>query len=110
MSLPSKIFNVSKEYGNDSLFFGQDPGLFDSVNVKHKDIDDMYRKIKAADWDRDEWNYTQDNQDFKNVDKSMYESMLFNLVFQTAADSVASRSIFPVLAQAISSSELLAAM
>lgn len=109
-TLPSKIFNVEKKYGNDALFFGEDPGLFDSINVKYQDLDDMYRKIKAADWDRGEWDYTQDNIDFKTVDKSLYESMLFNLIYQTAADSVASRSVFPVLAQVISNSELLAAM
>lgn len=110
MNLPVKIFNTEKIYGNDGLFFGQDPGLVDSINVKYPDIDKLYRLIKASDWDRDEWNYTQDNYDFKNVDKSLYDAMLFNLIYQTAADSVASRSIYPVLAQAITNTELNAAM
>lgn len=110
MSLPTKIFNVNKTYGNDSLFFGDDPGLFDDINVKYPDILACYEKIKASDWDKAEWNYTQDNLDFKNVNRSMYESMLFNLIYQTAADSVASRSIAPVLQQVITNSELNAAV
>lgn len=110
MNLPSKIFNVEKQYGNDRLFFGQDPGLLDSINVKYPQIDDLYRRLKANDWDRSEFNYTQDNLDFKSVDKNMYESMLFNLVYQTAADSVASRAIAPVVQQCISNSELNSAI
>lgn len=110
MNLPSKIFNVEKQYGNDRLFFGQDPGLLDAINVKYPQIDNLYRRLKANDWDRAEFNYTQDNLDFKTVDKSLYQSMLWTLIFQTSADSVASRSIAPVLQQCITNSELNAAI
>lgn len=108
--LPKKIYNTNKAYGNDRLLFGEDPGLFDSINVKYPDIDDLYRRIKANDWDRAEFSYYQDFKDFQKVDKSMYEAMLFNLLYQTEADSIASRAIYPVIAQVISNSELNAAM
>lgn len=109
-NLPEKIFNINKSYGNDQLFFGQENGLSDDINVKYPDIDEMYQKIKAADWSKDEWDYRQDNLDFKAVDKSLYESMLFNLIYQTAADSIASRVIYPTLAQCITNSEFNNAM
>ena len=65
--------------------------------------------MKSLDWDESEVDYSQCNNDFKNCPKGVSDIMIRTLAWQWEADSVASRSIAPVLAPFISSSELWAA-
>lgn len=91
------------------LFFGNSPGLFDTVNKAYPKIWALYKTMKSLDWSEDEFDYSQCNTDFKNCPKSVYEMMIRTLAFQWEADSVASRAIAPVLAPFITDSSLWAA-
>lgn len=109
----SKVFNELKtpeQYKAKSpLFFGEDPGLFDTVNKHYPKIWELYKTMKSLDWSEDEFDYTQCNLDFKNCPKPIYDMMIRTLAWQWEADSIASRSIAPVLAPFITDSSLWAA-
>lgn len=107
-----KIFNVEKtadQYGEYPLFFGSPPGLFDTVNKRYPKIWALYKEMKSLDWDEAEFDYGQCNIDFKTCDPAVKDMMIKTLAWQWEADSVASRSIAPVLAPFITNSELWAA-
>ena len=109
----SKVFNTDKtaeEYRAKSpLFFGTDPGLFDTVNKHYPKIWAIYKTMKSLDWSEDEFDYTQCNLDFKNCAKPVRDMMILTLAFQWEADTVASRAIAPLLAPFITDSSLWAA-
>jgi len=108
------VFNENKKSSQymekqHPLFFGDLPGLFDTVNKTYPKIWSLYKTMKSLDWSEDEFDYTQCNTDFKNCPKSVYDMMIRTLAWQWEADSVASRSIAPVLAPFITDSSLWAA-
>ena len=109
----NQVFNVEKsveEYREKSpLFFGPDPGLFDTINKHYPKVWSLYKKMKSLDWSEDEFDYSQCNLDFKNCPKAVYDMMIRTLAWQWEADSVASRAIAPLLAPFISDSSLWAA-
>lgn len=111
--MTSKVFNTDKtpeQYREAStLFFGAEPGLFDTMNKPFPKIWSKYKEMKSLDWSEDEFDYSQCNLDFKNCPKSVYEVMIRTLAWQWEADSVASRSVAPLLAPFISDSSLWAA-
>lgn len=110
MTINEKIFNTEKtDYENTSLFLGQSPGLFDTVNKKHSRIWDLYELMKSLDWNQNEFDYSSCNVEFKTCPKSVYDIMIRTLAWQWEADSVASRAIAPIVAPFVSSSELWAA-
>ena len=106
------VFNADKtieEYKNTPLFFGSEPGLFDTVNKRYPKIWSLYKEMKSLDWDENEFDYTQCNTDFKNCDPAVADIMIRTLAWQWEADSVASRSIIACFMPFITSSELFAA-
>lgn len=106
------VFNVNKtaeQYANQPLFFGDEPGLFDTIHKPYPQIWELYKKMKSLDWDEDEFDYSQCNIDFKTCPKNVADCMLFTIFWQWESDSVASRSIAPVMAPFISDSSLWAA-
>lgn len=106
------VFNVNKtaeQYANQPLFFGADPGLFDTIHKPYPQIWELYKKMKSLDWDEDEFDYSQCNIDFKTCPKSVADCMVATIIFQWESDSVASRAIAPVMAPFISDSSLWAA-
>lgn len=109
----SKIFNTEKtveQYREvPPLFFGSDPGLFDTVNKHYPKIWSLYKQMKSLDWSEDEFDYTQCNMDFKTCPKSIYDLMIKTLAWQWEADSIASRNVAPLLAPFITDSSLWAA-
>jgi len=109
----SKTFNTEKTvaqyHAKSPLFFGEDPGLFDTVNKHYPKIWSLYKEMKSLDWSEDEFDYTQCNLDFKNCPKPVYDMMIRTLAWQWEADSVASRNIAPILAPFITDSSLWAA-
>lgn len=109
----SKIFNADKtpeQYRQvNPLFFGADQGLFDTVNKHYPKIWSIYKTMKSLDWSEDEFDYTQCNLEFKTCPKSVYEMMIRTLAWQWEADSIASRSVAPLLAPFITDSSLWAA-
>lgn len=109
-NINSKIFNTAKtDYETPSLFLGQDLGLLDTVNKAFPDIEKLYKKMKSLDWDENEFDFTSCNTDFKTCSKSVYEMMIMTLAWQWEADSVAAKSISPIVAPFVTSSELWAA-
>lgn len=108
----SNVFNSEKtaqEYKTKTpLFFGPDPGLFDTVNKHYPKIWSLYKTMKSLDWSEDEFDYSQCNIDFKNCPKSVYDMMIRTLAWQWEADSMASRAIAPILAPFITDSSLWA--
>jgi ribonucleoside-diphosphate reductase beta chain len=109
----TSIFNEEKtpqDYReSSSLFFGPNPGLFDTLNKPYPKIWSLYKTMKSLDWDENEFDYSVCNIDFKNCPKSVYDCMIRTLAWQWEADSVASRSIAPLLAPFITDSSLWAA-
>ena len=104
------VFNLSKtDYvGRKSLFLGQDPGLFDSINKSHPDIWALYKKMKSLDWDENEFPYADCALEFKTCTPSVYDMMIKTLAWQWEADSLAAHNLIPIVAPFVSSSELWA--
>lgn len=109
----SLVFNenkVASEYEKKQpLFFGPQVGIFDTIHKQYPKIWELYKTMKSLDWDESEFSYDQCNLDFKNCPKSVADMMIRTLAWQWEADSVASRSIAPVLAPFITDSSLWAA-
>lgn len=107
--MDNKIFNVDKtDYEEPALFLGQEDGLFDTVNKRYPKIWKLYKTLRKMDWDANEFDYSSCNSDFKTCNPSVYNMMIKTLAWQWEADSVAARSLLPIIAPMISSSELFA--
>lgn len=109
--LDKNVFNTEKsDYGKGgSLFLGQEPGLFDTVNKRFPKIWDLYKHMKQLDWDENEFNFTTCNDEFKTRPRSVTKRMIATLAWQWEQDSVAARMILPVAAPFITAPELQAA-
>lgn len=104
----SKIFNTEKtDFSTVSLFLGQqDMSLIDTVNKQYPEIWKIYETQRSLDWSANEFNYGTCNVEFKTCSKSQYDMMIKTLAWQWEADSIASRSIVPLIAPFVTSSEL----
>lgn len=111
--LNNKIFNTEKsDYAGTftgSIFLGEEPGLFDTVNRNFPQIWEVYKNMKSLDWDEQEFDFRSCNSDFKQVPKAISQCMIRTLAWQWEADSVAARSIMGILAPFISAPEATAA-
>lgn len=109
----TQTFNLDKTpqmyAGKSPLFFGESPGLFDTINKPYPKIWSIYKTMKSLDWDENEFDYKICNLEFKNCPKAVSEMMIKTLAWQWEADSVASRAIAPLLAPFITDSSLWAA-
>lgn len=105
--LPTKIFNSEKsDYEKPSLFFGQDPGLLDTINKYYPELWRLYKTLKKLDWDENEFNYSSCLADFKSCDRATYDMMIKTLAWQWEADSVASRSVASILGPVTNATEV----
>jgi ribonucleoside-diphosphate reductase beta chain len=102
--------NTQRHEGKYPLFLGQQPSLHDSINTTYPQIFKLYKKLKSVDWDEMEIDLQQSRFDFENCPKSQYEVMVKTLAYQWELDSIASRSIGPLLAPFITNSEYWAAV
>lgn len=102
--------NTEWKGGNYSLFLGEAPGLYDSINVTHPKIFKLYKDQKSADWSEDEISLEQDRIDMLTCPAESREIMLENLALQWEADSIAARSIAPLFAPFVTNSEYWAAL
>jgi ribonucleoside-diphosphate reductase beta chain len=92
--VPDVIFNTKKsDYTQTSLFLGEKPGLFDTVNKQYPKVWKLYKGMKSLDWDENEFNYSSCNVEFKTLPRAKSQKMIKSLAYQWEADSVASRSI-----------------
>jgi ribonucleotide reductase beta subunit family protein with ferritin-like domain len=108
-TISSRILNASKtDYESGSLFMGQALGLVDSINVHYPQLYKLYKEMKSKDWDELEFKFASStlNTEFKTCNKDTYDIMIRTLAWQWEADSVASRSIIPIMAPFCTNSEL----
>jgi ribonucleoside-diphosphate reductase beta chain len=107
------VFNVNNSHwkqGKYPLFLGDTPGLYDSINVTHPKLFNLYKKQKSSDWSEDEISLEQSRIDMLCCPKEAKDIMVKNLALQWSFDSVASQAIAPIFAPFISNSELWAAL
>lgn len=107
------VFNLNNtewEDGNYSIFLGQEPALYDSINTKYQKVFKVYQQQVSQRWTFNEFNHEQSRLDFLKCPKSVYDVMILNLAFQWELDSVASRAIAPLFAPFVTNSEAWAAM
>lgn len=111
VTIDSNIFNLTKDYhkSNGSLFLGDQPGLFDSINKTQPRIWELYKKLKSLDWDENEFNYGECQTEFETGNQDDIDMMITTLAWQWEADSVAANCVAPLFAPFVSSSELWAA-
>lgn len=98
--------NTGYESKSYPLFFGDDLGLFDTVNIAYPDIDKLYHQQMSQIWNEFEVDLTQDRMDMLKLPKSVTELMIQTLSWQHLADSVACKSIAALLLPHCSNSEL----
>lgn len=106
VTLPEKIFNLEKtDYERPSIFLGQQPGLFDTINKIYPKLWSRYKTLKSLDWDENEFDYSTCNAEFKHCDPSVYDMMIKTLAYQWESDSLAARAITSILGPVCTSSE-----
>jgi ribonucleoside-diphosphate reductase beta chain len=107
--LSPKIFNVNKDnYQNTPIFFGQQNGLFDSINKRYPALWTLYKDLKKNDWEENELSFLSCNVEFKTCDHNTSDMMILQLGWQWSTDSVAARSVIGILSHSIASSEIWA--
>lgn len=89
------------------LFLGDELGIIDTINTQYPELEELYQLQVAQIWNENEIDLTQDRMDMLHVPKGTRELMVDTIMFQTAADSIASRSIIESLGAHISNSEML---
>jgi ribonucleoside-diphosphate reductase beta chain len=103
------VFNVNnkghltKKY---PLFFGEDMGIFDTVNICYPEIEQLYQQQMAQIWNEFEVDLTQDRMDMQTLPAGVVDLMVKTLGWQFVADSVASRSIAELLLPFCTNNEL----
>lgn len=102
------IFNAERKYeeGAGSLFLQDTPGLLDTINRPHPQINDLYKRLKSQDWDENERDLSNCLVEFQTCSKTDYEIMIKTLAWQWETDSVAAHHLIPVVAPFVSSSDL----
>lgn len=106
--LPVSILNLNKVYTSDpgSLFLQGGHGLIDSINRPHQKLFDLYKDLKALDWDEHEFELERCQIEFKTKPAHLCFKMIQTLAWQWEADSAAAHSIAPVIAPFVSSDDL----
>jgi ribonucleoside-diphosphate reductase beta chain len=102
-------FNASNKGHREGypLFLGEDLGVLDTINVQYPQLEQLYQDQIAQLWNEFEVDLTQDKMDMRQLDKGTVDLMVKTIMWQTVADSVASRSIIETLGQYITNSELM---
>lgn len=105
----SKIFNPNNKghLGVPSkLFFGEELGVIDTVNVNFPLLEELYQIQESQKWNEFEVDLTQDRQDMLHVPAYTRDLMIKTIMWQTATDSIASRSISETLGRFSTATEL----
>lgn len=98
--------NVGYKYGYP-LFLGKELGVLDTINIQYPQLEELYQDQIAQLWNEFEVDLTHDKLDMINLDKGTVDLMVKTIMWQTVADSVASRSIIETLGGHISNSEMM---
>ena len=101
------VFNENKtDYESPTLFFGQERGLLDTINMKYPTLMTLYEELKGMDWKHNEFKYSECLKDFERVGQSTRDKMIRTLAWQWEADSIAGSSIIEILGPVISATEV----
>lgn len=98
--------NTGHLTGEYPLFFGEELGLTDTVTRPYPILETLYQAQLAQIWNEFEVDLTQDKQDMLSADPQLVQTMQYTILWQSLADSVASRSISSILSPYISNSDL----
>jgi ribonucleoside-diphosphate reductase beta chain len=103
----TKLFNFDvKDYTKTPLFLGEDPGLADTIHRSYPAIRNIYKKLKAQDWDENEFNFFTCKNDFQTCSPATYDIFIKTLSWQWEADTVVSRSVSGIGANITTNSDL----
>lgn len=103
------VFNANNkgfETKKYPLFFGEDLGLFDTINVVYPEIDKLYHQQMSQIWNEFEVSLDRDKMDMLNLPKEVTDLMVKTISWQHLADSVAAQSISTLLLPHCTNSEL----
>jgi ribonucleoside-diphosphate reductase beta chain len=105
----STVFNANAtghETGEYPLFLGEDQGFADDINQPYPILEQLYDEQMGQIWNHEEVDLTQDRQDMVKAKPEVVDLVVKNLLWQTLADSVASRAIGDTIAKYVSNSGL----
>ena len=88
----NSIFNdkgVAHKTGDYPLFGGEDPSLYDGINMKYPHFYNLKEKLRQIDWASDDVDLSQTRMDLLRCDTNTRNIMLYNLAYQWSLDSVA---------------------
>lgn len=101
------VNNTGHKTGKYPLFMGPELGVVDTINVQYPELEELYQTQVSQIWGEFEIDLTQDKMDMLNLPKSTTDLMVKTIMWQTVADSVASRSILETLGKWVSNTELM---
>ena len=96
------VGHVTNEY---PIFLGAELGLFDTVNIKYPELEQLYQIQLSQMWNEYEVDLTQDKMDMLRMPKEVVDLMVFTISWQYLIDSVAAKSITSLLIQYCTNSE-----
>lgn len=92
------IFNRDRTYTDyQRMYFNQNHGLIDSINVQHEEIWKKYDQLVLQDWKATEHDFASCRQEFADLDRNQYDTAMLTLAWQWEADSVAAHSVMPIV-------------
>lgn len=103
----NKVFNTLKsDYQDSPLFYGEERGLLDTINIKYPRLFQLFEELKGMDWKHNEYQYSECLKDFQRVDIHTRTKMIHTLAWQWEADSIAGSSVIETLGPVITNTEL----
>lgn len=101
----STIFNLQRKQTKD-LFFGDQLGLQDYINIQYPELEALAQKQRSQFWIETEISLDQDFKQWPNLPKGIQEITLMNLAWQLQADSIVGRAPQAILGPLMSNPEL----
>lgn len=99
--ISATVFNFEKtDYEVGDLFFGQQSGLVDTSNIHHPYLERLYKKLKALDWDENEFDFMPHAADFKRMQRDMPgldKPMILQLGWQWETDTIAAKLVSTIM-------------
>ena len=91
------IFNTEATYGDTEIFFGDPPGVVDTIHQPHPELKRLYDEAISFMWNEGEFSFESCRNDFDKMDHSA-EILQKTILWQWEADSVVSRALLPLFA------------
>ena len=94
--------HITKSY---PIFFGDSLGMYDSVNITNKKIEELKELQRSMGWFPTEVSLSQDRSDMKSTSKDTVDLLVKTIMWQSMTDSIASRSIAALMSPHCTNSE-----